>query len=123
MGNLGWYQLLTTAAKAVGGPKRLVGLFVAGGAVVGTGCTLLTQKVIKRVTVHKNIKTSSCLEKEKTFVVFSESTDDSGLEFKVGDKYKVLSRDVDSILIEIIGNAKNPYFVSGDFLRTISDFA
>lgn len=34
MSNLGWYQKITTASKAV---KRLFGLVFAGGAVVGVG--------------------------------------------------------------------------------------
>lgn len=35
MSNLGWYQKLTTAAKAVGGPKKLLGLILASGAAAG----------------------------------------------------------------------------------------
>ena len=123
MSNLGWYQLLTTAAKTVGGPKRLVGLLIAGGAVAGTGGTLLTQKVIKKVSKKKNSKSIAFLESGKAFTVSVACNDDSGLQFNVGDKYKILNRDADAILIEIIGNDNNPYFISGDFLRTISDFA
>lgn len=126
MSNLGLYQKLTTVSKAVGGPKKLVGLLVGGGVVVGTaigtGGTLLTQKVVKVVKSKKRVKVVSYLENGKIFTVSVERKDDNGLEFKVGDKYKILSRDADAILIEIIGNDNNPYFVAGDFLRTISDF-
>lgn len=34
MGNLGWYQLLTTWAKKVGGPKQLMLLLAAGGYII-----------------------------------------------------------------------------------------
>ena len=37
MGNLGWYQLMTTVAKKVGGPKRLFALVLGGGAILGGG--------------------------------------------------------------------------------------
>ena len=33
MSNLGWYQIMTTMAKKVGGPLKLAGLLVGGGAV------------------------------------------------------------------------------------------
>jgi len=56
MSNLGWYQKLTTAAKAVGGPKRLFGLILAGGATIGVGGTLLTQKIVKAVKNKFNKK-------------------------------------------------------------------
>lgn len=36
--------------------------------------------------------------------------------------YRILERDKDSVLIEKIGDNNNPYFVSADFLRTVSKF-
>ena len=45
-----------------------------------------------------------------------------GLIFKVGDQFKVLEVDGDAALIERIGDNNNPYFVSVDFLKTISDY-
>lgn len=125
MSNLGWYQKIVTISKAAGGPEKLVGLLVGGGIVIGsalgTGGTLLWQKVIKPLKTKK-IKEITYLENGKIFTVSVDGKDDNGLEFKIGDKYKILNRDADAILIEIIGNKNNPYFVSADFLRTISDF-
>lgn len=34
----------------------------------------------------------------------------------------MLARDDDAILIEVVGNANNPWYASGDFLGSISDF-
>ena len=34
MGNLGWYQLITTWSKKVGGPKTLLLLIAAGGYAI-----------------------------------------------------------------------------------------
>ena len=48
--------------------------------------------------------------------------DCNGLVFKVGDNYKILNRDADSILIEKFGDDNNPYFVSAEFLKKISEF-
>jgi hypothetical protein len=122
MSNLGWYQKITTAAKAVGGPKRLFGLVLAGGATVGVGATILTQKAIKAVKNKINKKNTHYKKNEKIFIVNTEGMDSNGLVFKVGDNYRILNRDADSILIEKFGDDNNPYFVSADFLKEISEF-
>jgi len=124
MSNLGWYQKLTTAAKAVGGPKKLLGLILASGAAAGVGGTLLTQKVVK--SVKRKISKKTIYNKDekigKVFVVSAECSDSNGLIFEVGDKYRILNSDAESILIEKIGDDNNPYFVSAEFLKKISEF-
>ena len=116
MGNLGWYQILTTMAKRVGGPKKLIGLLVGGGALLGSSA------VVGGLAIKK--KASSELEKKKKIeqaavvhTVNAEGTSNEGLHFKVGDKFKVLDIDGDAGFIEIIGNSNSPYFVSLKFLR------
>ena len=42
--------------------------------------------------------------------------------FSVDDTFKVLEIDGDAALIEKIGDENNPYFVSGCFLESISDY-
>ena len=49
MGNLGWYQLMTTVAKKVGGPKVLFGLLAVGGYAVIRTVEAGGKKVIKLV--------------------------------------------------------------------------
>lgn len=117
MSNLGWYQVLTIAAKKVGGPKRLVGLLVGVGAIIGAGA------------VEIKDKTNAVLDKKKrereSAVVYSvcrAGKSNEGLEFKIGDSFKVLEVDGDAALIEIMENNNNPYFVSVKFLETISDY-
>ena len=51
-----------------------------------------------------------------------EKTDGLESVFRVGDEYRVLECDEDAILIEVLGDPNNPYFVSGALLATISDF-
>ena len=51
-----------------------------------------------------------------------DAEDEQGLRFSKGDKIRVLENDADSILIEKIGDRSNPYYVSRDFLKCMSDF-
>ncbi len=48
--------------------------------------------------------------------------DSNGLVFKVGDNFRILNHDADAILIEKLGDDNNPYFVSADFLKQISEY-
>ena len=54
--------------------------------------------------------------------VTSVGTDGSDLAFRDGDSYRVLYSDTDMVLIEKVGDANNPYMVSPDFLRTVSNY-
>ena len=49
MSNLGWYQVMTTAAKKVGGPLKLAGLVLGSGIVIGGGTVLGGQAVAKKI--------------------------------------------------------------------------
>ncbi|NLE26010.1 MAG: hypothetical protein GX625_11845 [Clostridiaceae bacterium] len=122
MSNLGWYQTFTTVAKKVKGPKVLLGLILSGGAALGVGGTILTQKAVKAVKNRINKNNISSIENGKIFVVHTEGMDNKGLVFKVGDKYRMLNCDVDAVLIEKFDDNNNPYFVSAEFLKKISDF-
>ncbi len=115
MSNLGAYQIMTTLAKKVGGPVKLLALTMASGYAVGK-VTETTAKAIKnRLPLNKK-------EPPKIYVVTSAGKDDKGLELNIGDRYRVLEADGEAILIEKINDLNNPYFVSAQFLRTISDF-
>lgn len=121
MSNLGWYQIMTTVAKKVGGPKNLFLLTIGGGALLGSSATAGVVAIIN--------KFSDELEKKKqrvdaavVYTVKTEKTSNEGLLFKVGDKFKVIERDGDAGLIERLGDDNNPYFVSIKFLTTISDY-
>ena len=121
MSNLGWYQIMTTMAKKVGGPLKLAGLLVGGGAVASGGAVAggvaIKNKVAKKLDEKKR-------EAEAAIVhtVTTEGQSNEGLLFKVGDQFKVLEVDGDAALIEKLGDNNNPYFVSADFLKSISDY-
>lgn len=122
MSNLGLYQMMTIFAKKAGGPVNLFG-FVAltGYAVLRTseaGLKLASKQV--KEYLKKNIQEKSCEDVEYTVESFGTSSD--GLEFKIGDKFRVLEQADDAILIEKIGDYDNPYFVAEKFLKSISDY-
>jgi len=121
MSNLGWYQIMTTMAKKVGGPKNLIALIAGGGAIVGGGAMVIGNAIKKKVTLE--------LEKKrhdeaiaKVYTVRKEGKSNEGLLFFKGDTFKVLEIDGDAGLIEKIGDDNNPYFVSRKFLSSISDY-
>lgn len=121
MSNLGGYQTMTTMAKKCGGPAKFVFVIAVGGYVVFRTGELVSKRCIKRICNH-NEKKKVTLEAAKTYNIIKSATSNEGVVFQVGDTCRVLGRDDDSILVELIGADNNPYFVSADFLGSISDF-
>lgn len=125
MSNLGGYQTLTTFAKKVGGPGRLVLLIAGGGAIVGGIAVKSGEYVIrkgKEAFAKYREKNNNFKSEQIIYTIKQNGESNEGVEFKVGDKVKVLESDGDALLIEIIGNNNNPYFVSMDLLEQISDY-
>ena len=113
MSNLGAYQVMTTLAKKVGGPKCLGGIVLAIGAAIGIG-----GKTIYDKQVGKN--------KDKlldiTYVIKEDAMSNERLQLNKGDRFRVLAEAKDAILIELIGNDDNPHVVSCELLEEISDY-
>lgn len=122
MSNLGGYQWLTTAAKKVGGSKNLVLMIAGAGAVVYKGGEVAVKRTVKAIKQRKNKEQLSETVNTKMYTVTAEGMSNEGLEFKIGDQFRVLELDKDAILIEKIGDNNNPYFVSAELLKNISDF-
>ena len=122
MSNLGAYQWLTTAAKKVGGPKNLVGIIAGTGAVAGVavykGGEIVVKKINKKMNKEELQETSDTI----IYSVTAEGVSNDGLEFKIGDQFRVLETDKDAVLIEKIGDDNNPYFVSEELLKNISNY-
>lgn len=122
MSNLGGYQKITSLAKKVGGPMNLILIVASGGYAIIRGAEVSIKKIVKTVR-EKNSKNNILSKNEDIiFEVYADGEDGSGLKFYVGDKYKILESDGDAILIEKLGDNDNPYFVSGNFLKTISGY-
>jgi len=120
MGNLGWYQLMTTVAKKVGGPKQLLALVAAGGYVIIRGVEAGGKKVIKLVKKDNKEKSTSKVLPAYKFII--DGKDDKGLIFSSGDVFYVAARHDDVILIEKEKDDNNPYFVSVDWLMKVSSY-
>ena len=58
----------------------------------------------------------------KTYTVSKEGVSNEGLQFHVGETFKVLERDGNAVLIEKLGDDNNPYFVAAELLNEISDY-
>lgn len=117
MGNLGWYQRITTWSKKVGGPLQLMAVVGASGYAVGKVIEISSKKVIKKVKKHNSTKRIET----KIYTVHTSDKSNEGLAFEVGDKYRILEKDGDAVLIEKLNDNNNPYFVSEVFLKSISN--
>lgn len=114
MSNLGPYQIMTTWSKKVGGPYNLATIVAFGGYGLGKLC----ECVVKSFKKFKHKRKES----KAIYHIFSQGISNEGLILNVGDKFRVLESDKEAILIEKIGDSNNPYFVSVDLLRSISDY-
>lgn len=122
MSNLRGYQWLTTVAKKVGGPRNLVLIIAGTGATVYKGGEILVKKgakVIKKKYIQKKEIEESDI---KQYEVKTPGVSNEDLAFKVDEQFKVLEADADAVSIEKIGEANNPYFVSAELLREISNY-
>lgn len=112
---------MTTIAKKMGGPLRLFGLVFGGGAVLGGGTVLGFEAIKKKASkIHDERKQAA--EAATVHTVIKEGNSNEGLLFNVGDKFRILERDGDAALIERLDDGNNPYFVSAQFLSSISDY-
>lgn len=119
MSNLGWYQGMTTLAKRVGGPKKLLVLTVVVGYATLRGCEAFVKKGVKTTKRHLLAKRGTDSD---VYDVHSQGSSNKGLKFEIGDRYRVLEVDNDAVLIEKIGDNDNPHVVSANLLRSISSF-
>ena len=120
MSNLGWYQVMTTAAKKVGGPRNLFLLTLGAGGVVYKCGEMAVKKAYH--TLKGLTDRTDRVEMSQVYKVVVSGEDGKNLVLNVDDTYRILESDGESVLIEKIGDTNNPYFVSADFLRSVYDF-
>lgn len=121
MNNLGWYQVITTWSKKVGGPLNLLGIVAGVGALGGVAGTKGIEALVASQK-KKAIEKEKVAELSKTYTIIKDGVSNEGLQFHVGEAFKVLERDRNAVLIEKLGDDNNPYFVASEFLNGISDY-
>lgn len=126
MSNLGGYQVFTTLAKKVGGPGKLVALIASGGAIIGgltvKGGEFAIKKAKKTIVNYREKSNNLYKDTQVIYTIKQYGESNEGLKLNVGDSYRVLESDGNAVLIELIGNEDNPYFVSKELLKQISDY-
>lgn len=122
MGNLGSYQTMVVLAKKVGGPVALAAVTAFSGWLIGRSAEEGGKAVWKRARARGRSRTTTLLEDTGPFTVSTDTDCGSGLSLHEGDKIRILERDGDAVLIEVIGDADNPYVVSAETLTRVSGF-
>ena len=117
MSNLGLYQWMTTTSKKIGGPLPFMGALLGIGAAVTKTIDIVSERISAAREEKKKNEEAAIIHK-----VTCDGKSNEGLTFKVGEEFRVLTRDGDAVLIEKIGSQNNPYFVSAKFLSSISDY-
>lgn len=122
MGNLGGYQTLTTFAKKVGGPEKLVTLLIGSGMILGI--TIEKSRVYISKKTKKllyEFKEKNCsVENGNIYIVIKNCEINEKLRLEKNNLYRVLESDGDAVLIELFGNDNNPYVISKKMLEDIS---
>lgn len=124
-GNLGGYQLIVEASKAVGGPRRLVILLLLAGAAMGK----VGDKSVKQAEKwHKARRASASARptdaSESTPVNYTASRQvflSDGLVLREHQTFRIIAQDGDTVFLNIEGRADNPHAVSLDDLTAASD--
>lgn len=125
MSNLGEYQRIVTLVKSLGGPEaaKKYAVAAAGGIFVAGGFAFAgVQKGVGKVRSTLAKRSEQCASMGLAFTVHTDGVDPKGIKLLAGSQYTILECDADAILIEVPDDDDNPYFVSGEFLTSISDF-
>ena len=126
MGNLGGYQTAVQLIKALGGPKKAVSILLPVTMVLGYGLLRPVEaggkKAVAKVRDVQQDRRAARAEADRIFTVETDATADEEPVLRVGDQFRILQRDDDVVLVELIGDSNNPYVLSAEHLHSISDF-
>lgn len=122
MGNLGGYETIVKAVKALGGPRAAVtivgGGLVAGGALLYAG----TEAFVKNVVPMAKKRIHPTLTSGLLFDVTTDGEADNGLTLHRGEQFRVIESDGDAVIIEILGRDDNPHVAPVVFLESVSGY-
>ena len=92
-----------------------------GYAVFRTG-EAGVKKIIKIAKNRRRAKIKDSAEDQTVYTVQKAASIQQNTDVKNGDKIKVLNIDKDAVLIQVLGDDKNPYVISLDVLKQITDY-
>lgn len=122
MSNLGTYQWITTAAKKVGGPVRLLLLVAGSGYLIIRSAEFGGKQIYRIIKGHKGKTFSKITSNALEYTVTKEGVSNENIKFSVGEKFCILEADGDAILVDKKGDPNSPYFVSKELLMSISEY-
>ncbi len=117
MSNLGKYQVVTTLMKKMGGPDKAIAKAVAGVAVI----TIAGWEAGKWGVGKIREKFTKDPEEWKKYSI-SKSGVYKELSVKPGDVITVMEQDGEAVLIAVDGRKDNPFMVSAEWLKDVSEF-
>lgn len=125
MSNLGLYQEITKWSKKCGGPEKLLLLVATGGYLVfrplEAGVKWTAKQVKKKIQRFK--ETSEELQDKTLYLIVEKFSDEDGLFLEKGDKINVITIDDDAVIISKLNDNNNPYVISFDNLKRISNYS
>lgn len=121
MSNLGGYQLFTTLAKKVGGPRNLIMMIVGGTAVLTLVVEHGGSRLIEEVRTRRKSSRPTTSEAGETFTVHSAFKLADDVELSAGSRFCVLEQDNDTVLVTVLDRQDNPFFASRKTLAAHSD--
>lgn len=126
MGNLGGYQTIVEWSKKLGGPGKFVAALLVvgavGGGIIVKGGEVIVKKGKQAVNSYKEKKKTKSEKVEVIYTANISKEINEGLTINEGDQFMVLADDGNAVMVELLGNDNNPYFVDADLLRSISDY-
>lgn len=123
MSNLGMYQKITTWSKKVNGPINLLFLTAIGGYVVIRIGEESLKWGSKKIRAYINKKKKNITEPiGEPYNITEDYVDKFGLNVQKGDIIYVIDINDDVVLLEKVNDDNNPYVISLQVLRNISDY-
>lgn len=120
MSNLGAYQIMTTLAKKVGGPGKLMGIVGIGGYVIFRFGEEGIRKGVEAIHRYRNRKSKEGCD-HLEYTVLKPYRDNYGLVLSAGDRIRVIDMiEKDVLLIEKCGDNNNPFCLSEEVLSEIA---
>lgn len=111
---------VTSCGKKTGAAKAVIAIIAACSVLIAVGAAIY--KATKERGIPKQAAKKHKAPADGIYTVSVKGKSDEGLAFELGDTFKILEANGDAGLIEKIGDLNNPYFVSLEFLSSISDY-